>query len=203
MHRDAAGNRLYARVYTEADPRALHADHAAWGKRAPASTPLRPPLPDPGRRLRIGCVSPDFCRHSVSFFFEPLLSAHDPKVAGIFCYSDVAIGDAVTARLKHLAHHWRDIYGPADRQVLDLIRADNIDILVDLAGHTTGNRLPVFARRAAPVQVTALGYPATTGRGAMDYRLGDGVTDPMISRLLDEIELRAEVELAKLSRRLA
>jgi predicted O-linked N-acetylglucosamine transferase (SPINDLY family) len=90
----------------------------------------------------------------------------------------VAQGDAVTARLKAAAHNWRDVCGFSDDALFKLIRQDQIDILVDLAGHTKGNRLAVFARRAAPVQVTAWGYPATTGLPAMDYRLCDAITDP-------------------------
>ena len=176
--RDAADNRLYAGIYSEVDPRATHAAHAAWGKNMPAVPPLRPADPTPGRRLRIGYVSPDFRRHSVSFFVEPLLAAHDAAAVETFCYADVAHGDAITARLRAKAHHWREVYGTPDDELFKLIRRDQIDILVDLAGHTKGNRLAVFARRAAPVQVTAWGYPATTGLLAMDYRLCDAVTDP-------------------------
>jgi predicted O-linked N-acetylglucosamine transferase (SPINDLY family) len=176
--RDAADNRLYAEIYRETDHRAIHALHAAWGKNAPAVPALRPIAPDPERRLRVGYVSPDFRRHSLSFFVEPVLAAHDATAVEVFCYADVVQGDAVTARIKAAAHHWRDSYHLRDEALLSLIREDRIDILVDLAGHTKGNRLAVFARRAAPVQVTAWGYPATTGLPAMDYRLCDGITDP-------------------------
>jgi len=179
--RDAAGNRLYADIYSESDPRALHAAHAAWGKAMPAPPPLRPADGNPARRLRVGYVSPDFRRHSVSFFIEPILAAHDPAAVEVFCYADVARADAVTARLRAAAHHWRDVYGKSDDDVFHLIQGDGIDILVDLAGHTKGNRLAVFARRPAPVQVTAWGYPATTGLSAMDYRLCDAVTDPAVA----------------------
>ena len=176
--RDAADNRVYAGIYSEDDPRVTHAAHAAWGKNMPPSSSLRPADPAPFRRLRIGYVSPDFRRHSVSFFVEPILTAHDATTVEVFCYADVAQPDRVTARLKAQAHHWRDIHGTSDDDVLKLIRGDQIDVLVDLAGHTKGNRLAVFARRAAPIQVTAWGYPATTGLPAMDYRLCDFVTDP-------------------------
>jgi len=177
-HRDAADNRLYAAVYTQEDPRAVRAAHAAWGKSHPAVPPLRPSHADPARRLRIGYVSPDLRHHSVSFFLEALLAAHDPVSTEVFCYADVARPDAVTTRLKALVPQWRDICGRSDDDVFKLIRGDQIDVLVDLAGHTKGNRLGVFARRAAPVQVTAIGYPATTGLPAMDYRFCDAVTDP-------------------------
>lgn len=175
---DAAGNRLYADIYSETNPRAIHAAHAAWGKAQPAPPPVRPADGNPARRLRVGYVSPDFRRHSVSFFVEPILAAHDPAAVEVFCYADVAGADAVTARLQAAVHHWRDVYGRSDDEVFHLIKDDRIDILVDLAGHTKGNRLAVFARRPAPVQVTAWGYPATTGLNAMDYRLCDAITDP-------------------------
>ncbi len=177
-NRDAADNRLYAEIYTEDDPRVVHAAHAAWGKSHPVA-PIRKPIdPKSERRLRIGYISPDFRRHSVSFFLEPLLEAHNPATVEVFCYADVAQPDAVTAKLKRHAHQWHDVQGRSDDDVFKLIVADQIDILVDLAGHTKGNRLAVFARRAAPVQVTALGYPATTGLPAIDYRLCDEITDP-------------------------
>jgi len=187
MH-DAADNRLYADIYSERDPRAIHAAHVAWGKSAPAVPAMRPADPSPTRRLRVGYVSPDFRRHSVSFFVEPLLAAHDANAVEAFCYADVAHGDAVTARLKAAAQHWRDSNRLSNDALLNLVREDHIDILVDLAGHTKGNRLAVFARRAAPVQVTAWGYPATTGLPAMDYRLCDGVTDPLSEADLWSVE---------------
>jgi predicted O-linked N-acetylglucosamine transferase (SPINDLY family) len=123
-------------------------------------------------------MSPDFRQHSVSFFLEPLLAAHDPAAVQVFCYADVAQPDAVTQRLMSYVHHWRDVAGCRDDDLCRVLAADRIDILVDLAGHTKGNRLAVFAQRSAPVQVTAIGYPATTGLAAMDYRLCDAVTDP-------------------------
>ncbi|MCD6305110.1 MAG: hypothetical protein J7M32_02335, partial [Deltaproteobacteria bacterium] len=133
---------------------------------------------DPGRRLRVGYVSPDFREHSVSRFFLPLIENHDRKAVEVFCYGDVKRPDRMTARIRELADHWRSIVGLGDDAVARQIREDRIDILVDLAGHTGGNRLLVFARRPAPVQVTWLGYPGTTGLGVMDYRLTDHVADP-------------------------
>lgn len=174
---NAADNRLYAMIYGEPDPRPIHAAHVTWGKAMPAPTVLRPPNPNPARRLRIGYVSPDFRRHSVSFFAAPLMAHHDAAVVEVFCYSD-AIADDVTKRFKAAAHNWRETRALNNDALFKMIRRDQIDILVDLAGHTKGNRLAVFARRAAPVQVTALGYPATTGLPAMDYRSCDDITDP-------------------------
>ncbi len=131
-----------------------------------------------GRRLRVGYVSPDFRLHSVAFFLEPLLRAHDRQAVEVFCYAEVMRPDAVTARLRELADRWLDTVGLSDGELAGRIQADGIDILVDLAGHTSNNRLLVFARKAAPIQVTWLGYPNTTGLQAIDYRLVDAVTDP-------------------------
>jgi protein O-GlcNAc transferase len=102
--------------------------------------------------LRVGYISPDFRRHSVNFFVEPLLSNHNRKNVEVFCYSDTAHPDNVTSRLQGCAQYWRNTYGQNDRAVLELIRDDRIDVLVDLAGHTTGSRLLVFAQGAAPIR---------------------------------------------------
>ncbi len=174
---DAADNRLYAALYHEPDPATICAAHQAWGRTLPPAVPV-PHDRNANRRLRIGYVSPDFRRHSVAFFIEPLLANHDPAAVEVFCYADVAQPDAVTACLKASVPHWRETSGLSHAQLHQQILADGIDVLVDLAGHTKGNRLPVFAHRAAPVQVTALGYAATTGVPAMDYRLCDVGTDP-------------------------
>lgn len=135
---------------------------------------------DPRRRLRIGYVSPDFCRHSVAHFFEPLLAARDRGRYEIFCYSNTPASkwDEVTERLRAAADGWREIRELEDDAASELIRGDRIDILVDLAGHTDGHRLLLFARKPAPVQVTYLGYPNTTGLDAMDYRITDSWADP-------------------------
>ncbi len=135
-------------------------------------------VPDPERRLRIGYVSPDLRNHSVAYFLEPLLASHDKNFVETICYSDVQVADGMTARLKNLAHQWRDTYNVADVKIADWVREDEVDILVDLAGYTFNNRLPVFARKPAPVQVTYLGYPNTTGLQAIDFRLTDAWADP-------------------------
>ncbi len=146
--------------------------------------PLRPSWPthtnnrDPERRLKVGYVSADFRLHSVAYFMEPLLAHHDKRAVEVYCYYSFGVHDAVTARLMAYADHWRDCAGLADSELAARIQADGIDILVDLAGHTGSNRLPVFARKPAPVQVTYLGYPATTGLSAIDYRLVTADTDP-------------------------
>ena len=128
--------------------------------------------------LRIGYVSSEFRDHADSFFTVPLLSNHDHGGFEIFCYAEVARPDALTDRLRGYADVWRNIAGLSDPQVADLVRSDRIDILVDLKLHTADNRLLVFARKPAPVQVTWLGYPGTTGLSTIDYRLTDPYLDP-------------------------
>ena len=161
------------------------AEHRRWAEmhagprrfEGRSAAPL--PAPDPGpRRLRVGYVSPDFCNHAVAFFFEPVLSSHDRERFETVCYSDARVPDQVTGRLRSQASQWRNIAGWSDDLVDALIRADRIDILVDLAGHTAHNRLSVFAGRPAPVQATWLGYPNTTGLSTIDYRITDSVCDP-------------------------
>lgn len=158
-------------------PEEIFAAHRAWGERFPPPRRDHANTPEPGRRLRVGYVSPDFRRHPVAAFIEPVLAAHDKSRVEIFCYAVHLKPDKVTARLKGLADHWREI-GALDAQAAaGMIRADGIDVLVDLAGHTANNRLPVFALKPAPVQATYLGYPDTTGLPAMDWRITDAVAD--------------------------
>jgi protein O-GlcNAc transferase len=133
---------------------------------------------DPDRRLRIGYVSPDFRAHAAASFLEPILKHHDREQVETFCYSDVATPDEKTAYLRSRVEHWRETVGMANDQLADLIAQDQIDLLIDLAGHTQDNRLLLFARKPAPVQISYLGYPCTTGLPAMDYRLVDAITDP-------------------------
>jgi predicted O-linked N-acetylglucosamine transferase (SPINDLY family) len=145
-------------------------------------SPATPVNPSPGRNsnrpLKIGYVSPDFRQHSVSYFFLPLLRAHNHRKVEVCCYADVRAPDYVTAEIKRLCDHWRPTMGLSDEAVATCVRDDAIDILVDLAGHTAGNRLLVFAYKPAPVQVTWLGYPNATGMPVMDYRLTDDIADP-------------------------
>ncbi len=125
--------------------------------------------PDPQRRLRIGFVSGDFKDHSVNYFFEPLLRELDRQRVEVFCYSNDLYCDAATVRLKAMSDTWRDIAVLSDQKLAQLIHDDRIDILIDLSVHSDKNRLPMFAWRPAPVQISWLGYPATTGMDSMDY----------------------------------
>lgn len=176
-------NELLALHYEQGDdgPRLAEA-HRSWARRF--ADPLkagRSPhrnSPDPERRLRVGFVSPDFRRHSVTQFLLPLLRGLDRDRISPFGYSNVARPDAITAQVRHEMNAWRDVEGSSDEAVAALVRDDAIDVLIDLAGHTARNRLLVFAREPAPVQIGWLGYPDTTGMSAIHYRLTDTLSDP-------------------------
>ena len=160
-------------------PAEIYAAHRDFGRRFEAGLSVDPHrnAPDPGRRLRIGYVSGDFRNHAVASFIEPVLARHDRARFEIFCYYNFAAVDQVTRRLQAHADHWRQIKGLDDVALAERIRADAIDILVDLSGHSPSHRLTAFARKPAPVQATWLGYLNTTGLEAMDYR----ITDPRAS----------------------
>ncbi len=164
------------------DAGAVYQEHLNFAERfaGPLSSGIlpHPNARIPHRRIKIGYVSPDFRRHSVNYFFEPVLASHDREQFEIFCYSDVVTPDEVTQRIQTYPLQWRDTVGMTDEQVSSLVRSDGIDILVDLAGHTGYNRMLLFARKPAPVQVSWLGYPNTTGLPTIDYRIVDNMTDP-------------------------
>ncbi len=157
----------------------LFAEHRKWGQRRSAgAVPCRLDNNcDPDRKLRIGYVSADFCRHSVAYFLEPLLDTRPRDQYEAFAYGHVDAPDDVTACLVDKFDHYRAIQHLSDRALADLVRHDRIDILVDLGGHFRGNRLGVFVYKPAPVQVTYLGYPDTTGLSQIDYRLTDPWAD--------------------------
>lgn len=192
-------NLLFALQYqSPSDLVATFTEHQRWAKRhAEPLTPLNlhPNTPDPQRPLRIGYVSPDFCTHSVASFIEPILQTHQAEQYEIYGYANVAHPDETTTRLQSQIHHWRSIWGLADEAVDAYIRHDQIDILVDLTGHTANNRLLVFARKPAPIQVTYMGYPNTTGLPAIDYRLTDAYADP--PRALDGLYSETLVRLPR------
>jgi protein O-GlcNAc transferase len=162
------------------DAAAILAECRRWNQEhaAPLERFIEPHTNDrkPDRRLRIGYVSPDFRQHVLTMFMLPLFESHDRQQFEIFCYSDVASPDFVTARLRPLANAWRDIHAISDEQVAARVRRDAIDILIDLKAHGERNRLLVFARKPAPVQVTWFSFPGTTGLTTIDYR----VTDPYL-----------------------
>jgi predicted O-linked N-acetylglucosamine transferase (SPINDLY family) len=181
-YRGALSNLLFALNYTDTlTPDSLFAEHARLGAQfegmsSPGDMSIR--HSDRGQRLRIGYVSPNFRKHSVAYFLEPLLRAHNKNAVEVFCYAEVLRPDVVTERFKSLADGWLSTVGMSAENLSRRIREDGIDILVDLAGHTAENRLSVFTCKSAPVQVTWLGYPNTTGLRSIDYRLVDAVTDP-------------------------
>ena len=134
---------------------------------------------DPARRLRVGYVSPDFNDHAVGKFIEPVLAAHDTTKFEVFCYYNKSRVDDATKRMQAAVAHWRMTADMFDGDLATTIQNDTIDILVDLSGHTGLNRLLVFARKPAPIQVTWIGYPNTTGLSTMDYRITDAFADPI------------------------
>ena len=142
---------------------------------APLRTAWRPHENDRDseRRLRLGFVSPDFGQHPVGFFLIQVLENLTRDRWETVCYSDRIIKDKLTARFQAAATIWRDVNGRSDADLAEEIRADRVDILFDLAGHTARNRLLVFARKPAPIQITWCGYSSTTGLSAMDYILAD------------------------------
>jgi len=153
----------------------LFQEHLRFGQRqeeiAQPIAHVRPHASNLDRRLRVGFVSPDFRAHAVSHFFAPVLERLNRAQLEVFLYSTAWIMDEVSMRLRASADHWCGIAGMAPDAAASLIANDGIDVLIDLAGHTALNGLPIFARKAAPIQMTWLGYPGTTGLRRMDYRL--------------------------------
>lgn len=159
----------------------IYREHREWGRKYDALAEKVQAFgnaPDLSRKLRIGYLSGDFCQHAVANFMEPLLNCHDRARFEIHCYANVLAHDEVTARLEALSDVWLDVGAITDEDLCRKVRADGIDILVDLSGHTRGQRLGVMVRKAAPVQATYLGYPGTTGLAAIDYRISDATCDP-------------------------
>ena len=151
-----------------ADVEAPH--RAGWARHANGA--------DPNRRLRLGFVSGDLRDHPVARFLEPVWRAIDRREFELFVYDTQPTRDAVAARLRERADQWTIAAAMPDTALDARIRSDGIDILFDLAGHTARNRIGVFARRPAPVQVSWIGYPGTTGLTAIDYRLTDATATP-------------------------
>lgn len=170
--------------YIEEQPRALFDAHAEYG-RALAKTATRHAGQRPsarrleaGERLKIGYVSGDFVRHSVTYFISALLEHHDRERFEVTCYHNLGRSDEVTVRLQALGHRWVECDGLSDEALLQRIRADGIQVLIDLSGLTAHSRVSLFAMGAAPLQLGYLGYPTVTGVQTMDARISDATIDP-------------------------
>jgi len=168
--------------------------HARFGqqveKNLKPSWPIHANPKDKDRRLRIGYVSADFRTHAVSYFIEPVFAHHDKTQFELYCYSNGKPRDAFTDRLMTYADHWLNCTDMSDDQLAQHIREEGIDILIDLSGHTAQNRLLTFARKPAPIQITYLGYPGSSGLSAMDYRITDGRIEPGSDAYYTETLLR-------------
>jgi protein O-GlcNAc transferase len=174
-HPDKTASEIFA-AYREYDQRMGLPLRSGWA----AHTNPRGPT----RRLKVGYVSPDFHQHPVRHFLEPLLAHHDKRQVEVFAYAERSLEDATTVRYRAHADHWVATAGLSDDRLAERIRADGIDILVDLAGHTTNNRIGTFARKPAPVSLSWLGFGYTTGLSAIDYFLTDGASTPEGSEAL-------------------
>jgi protein O-GlcNAc transferase len=178
-YRSAANGLLYVlNLLPGSDPRQVADEHCRVASDLFGEVSAFTAWPERTGKIRIGYVSGDFCAHAVNYFFEPVLQNHDTAHFETFCYSDVTRPDSATRRLRGFARHWRDIVNLPDEQVTGMIRADGIDILVDLAGYTEHGRLGVFAAKPARCQISYLGYPNTTGLNTMDFRVVDQCTAP-------------------------
>lgn len=176
-------NYLMSLNYMEnADLHSVSKEHKTWGEIIGNRLPARYDVSARSHTeiITLGFVSHDFRTHSVAYFFEPLLEHLDKNKFTVICYSNMGkrLEDSTTNRIRNLCDKWVDITGLSDRQAADIIFNEKTDILIDLAGHTAWNRLPIFAYKPAPVQITYLGYPNTTGLSTIDYRLTDIFADP-------------------------
>ncbi len=164
-----------------ANPQRLRAEHEDWAAKYAAK--FSPPAdsvryPEPGTRLRIGYVFAELRTRAAAAFLETLLARHGRNEVHVTCYPNASRPSDDFDRLRKLADAWKPLVGLSDNAAAELIRTDEIDVLVDLCGHTAGNRLLVFARKPARVQMTLFGYPCTTGLKAIDYRVSDALAEP-------------------------
>lgn len=173
---------MFSNYQADIGPEELFAEHRRWSRNyeAPLRSRIIPSTNDrsPERALRVGYVSSDLRQHSVAYFLLPLLEHHDKEQVHVTAYSNSAAVDDVSQRIQRSVDAWVPIAGVPDDLVAARIRNDGIDVLVDIAGHTAGHRLGVFAQKPAPIQITWLGYPGSTGLDAMDYRCSDPYADP-------------------------
>jgi predicted O-linked N-acetylglucosamine transferase (SPINDLY family) len=181
--KNASQNRLLALNYSpKFSTEFVSEQHRIWGIKFSKTFERLPKINarnarGVNERLRIGYVSPDFCTHSVSYFIEaPLLHADKTKFE-VYCYSNLSKGDSRTEYFKTLCKNWREISHLSTLDACKIIMEDEIDILIDLTGHTAGNRLDIFAMKPAPIQATWIGYPNSTGLETVDVRITDGIVD--------------------------
>jgi predicted O-linked N-acetylglucosamine transferase (SPINDLY family) len=179
----AHSNLLLSLNYRLTDPQQVLQEHRAWAERY--ARPLHESVDqtyanprDPEKRLRIGYISADFREHAMAHFLLPLLAAHDQERFDIVCFDDTLKSDSVSSQFRQLACRWIPTARRPPDQIARMVRDEKVDILIDVTGHFAGNRLLVFARRPAPVQVTCIGYPCTTGLTEIDYRISDAICDP-------------------------
>ncbi len=176
-------------------PEEVTREHFAWGRRFDGfADAVRPHQNgrEPDRRIRVGFLSADFIEHPVGFFIEPVLEHLDRGQFDVTCYMAGPWKDDLTTRVRKLAGAWREVHALSDVALAEQIRADRVDVLVEMSGLTLGNRLAAVARRPAPVQATYLGFPTTTGVRSVDYRITDAWADPpgMTEHLHTETLLR-------------
>jgi protein O-GlcNAc transferase len=178
----AYSNLLLTMQYNVCHTQTIYLEHLNFSKQyaEPLQDAITPHSHDRllTRRLKIGYVSPDFRRHPVAYFIEPVIIAHNHAYFEVFCYSNRLKHDEVTKRIKEHSDHRQEIVWMSDEEITELIRKNKIDILIDLAGHTANNRMLLFARKPAPIQLTWIGYPFTTGLSTIDYKIVDKYTDP-------------------------
>ncbi len=179
----AYSNYLMALNYcSEISPESVFESHLAWETYCPNTIQANRfdfKNKSAKSKLRIGYISPDFHTHSVAYFIEPLLKAHDKSRYELYAYYNNSVFDKTNERIQGYFDHWRNIFEKPNLEIADAIYADEIDILVDLAGHSANNTLAVLYQKPAPIQVTWLGYPNTTGLSQVDYRLSDSIADPV------------------------
>lgn len=176
-------NLLYTLYFCpEYDAARIYEEHSKWNRQEaePLAAFIKPHTNDATahRRLRIGYVSPNLRLHAEAYFLVPLLASHNREHFEIFCYSDVAAPDDITAKFRSHSDVWRETNGLSDEAVAQLVRDDQIDILIDLTMHMAHGRPLLFARKPAPVQVCWLAYQGTTGLSTIDYRFTDQNLDP-------------------------
>lgn len=170
---------LFAAQYSsKVNPQQLLADHRRWPQAPNAVRTQHPHARDPDRRLRVGYVSGDFRYHSCACFLLPVFEAHDRNTIEIYAYNTSATSDVVTGAFQQHTDCWVDCHAVGENDLAQRISRDEIDLLVDCSGHTKGNRLKTFDQKPAPIQLTWLGYPSTTGLNTIDYKICDAIAAP-------------------------